>query len=126
MLDKKLVGQRIKQQRNKLGISQGALAQLIGAKDKGTIWRMEHGITTPSTDTIFALAQAFHVTADWLLSLVEEPHQLLQLSDLSDAEREAILAERRRKEGLAAELLAKAELIDEERKGSSAADDHAS
>ena len=126
MLDKKLMGQRIKQQRNRLKISQTVLAHQIGAKDKGTIWRMEKGITTPSTDSIYALAQVFHVSADWLLCLVEEPDRFMQMSDLSDAEREGVLIMRRQGERIAADILALAELLNEEREGGAAADDHAS
>jgi transcriptional regulator with XRE-family HTH domain len=60
------IGDRIKQLRSELRLSQGDLAAKLGA-DAGQISRYENGHISPSADAIVRLAQALDVSCDYLL-----------------------------------------------------------
>jgi transcriptional regulator with XRE-family HTH domain len=60
------LGERIRQLRAERGWSQGELAARLGG-DPGQISRYETGKISPSIDVVVKLAEAFDVSADYLL-----------------------------------------------------------
>ena len=65
-MNQTIIGERIRERREKLQMSQGYLAQQSGIHYM-TISRYERGRRTPSTAALVALARALGVTTDWLL-----------------------------------------------------------
>jgi transcriptional regulator with XRE-family HTH domain len=66
------IGLRVKQARERRGLSQAELARRIGASAYG-LNLLEHGATNfPRANRIFALAQELRVSADYLLGLAED------------------------------------------------------
>lgn len=62
------LGERIKELRDEMGVSQAALAVNIGATQKAVdFW--EKNVNEPKASYIFALSKYFGVTADYLLGL---------------------------------------------------------
>ncbi|HIH37300.1 MAG TPA: helix-turn-helix transcriptional regulator [Methanocellales archaeon] len=49
------------------------LAQAVGLKYKGTINQFEKMLTSPSVDTLIALADFFDVSIDYLVGRSDEP-----------------------------------------------------
>ena len=74
-LDMHVFGARLLQSRQRLGLSQSALAERSGV-GQNQISRLERG-DKPSVraDTLYALAKALGVSTDYLLGL-EVPHEL--------------------------------------------------
>lgn len=73
--------------RKKAGLSQEALAELIGVS-RQAVSKWETGDATPEVSKLSLLANAFGVTADWLLSEDEpvkegEPEPQAQVSDMA-------------------------------------------
>ncbi|WP_138752754.1 helix-turn-helix domain-containing protein [Paenibacillus sinopodophylli] len=60
------LGQRIREQRRKLGLTQPQLAETIGMS-LNTIKQLEIGRVKPSIDTLEKLSNLFGVTSDYLL-----------------------------------------------------------
>ena len=60
--------------RKKAGLSQDALAEQIGVS-RQAVSKWETGEATPEVNKLLLLAQAFHVTTDWLLSETDDPYQ---------------------------------------------------
>lgn len=60
------LGERLKAERIKKGVSQDELAKLLGV-EQSYISKLENGIKTPSNGTLIALAKYFGVTTDYLL-----------------------------------------------------------
>jgi transcriptional regulator with XRE-family HTH domain len=52
-----------------------ALAESIGIKYKGTISQFEKMITSPSVDTLIALADFFDVSLDYLVGRSDDPRR---------------------------------------------------
>jgi transcriptional regulator with XRE-family HTH domain len=68
-----MLGSRVREARERLGLSQEQLAQQI-AIERNTLWYIEAGRTKhPRADQIAALAQALQVSADYLLGLTDDP-----------------------------------------------------
>ena len=65
-LEKIFLGQRIRQQRETMGLSSNRLALTIGIT-RQSMNDIEHGKIWPSVPTLIALADALGVTTDWLL-----------------------------------------------------------
>lgn len=66
------IGNRIRKIRLKRGMSLNELTAQVEASP-GAIWRLEKGeITDPHASRIVAIAQALHVTTDYLLGLRDE------------------------------------------------------
>jgi putative transcriptional regulator len=59
------LGNRLKERRAELGLTQGELADLCLVSRK-TINTVENGIFVPSTLLALKLAAALHVTVEWL------------------------------------------------------------
>ena len=64
------MGQRIKELRTDLGISQKELASRVGVA-QNTIAQYEKGTANTSLDILFKLARVFNITADYLLGLID-------------------------------------------------------
>jgi len=86
------LGDRIKQLRTELGLSQAELAQHVGSTDARQISRYENGRITPSLDAVARLAQALDVSLDYLV-FDDQPRRPLHIDDHGLAERLAALAE---------------------------------
>lgn len=61
------LGDRMRAARQKIGISQGALAAAMGVSVI-TISRLERGVSLPSASVATALARELGVSTDWLLT----------------------------------------------------------
>jgi transcriptional regulator with XRE-family HTH domain len=68
-----LLGQRIRELRERQGMSQAALARTLGASINA-INMLEVGSTrAPHIDRLIALADLFHVSLDYLVGLTDDP-----------------------------------------------------
>lgn len=68
-----MFGQRLKVLRNKKGMLQKDLANLLRVSPS-TIGMYERGKRDPDTDTVVFLAKYFNVSTDYLLGLVDNPN----------------------------------------------------
>lgn len=85
-----IIGERIRQRRVDLNITQEDLADAIKA-DQKRIWSYETGRSQPSAMVIIDLASALDTTTDWLLGVTDNPERPLRNeADLSRFEREII------------------------------------
>jgi transcriptional regulator with XRE-family HTH domain len=89
-----LHGDRLKQLRVQKGFTHQQLAEQLGLGTK-QIWRYESGENDPTGDILRRIAQAFNVSVDYLLGLVNEPTPWLCEGDLTSKEREVLVAWRR-------------------------------
>lgn len=69
---------QLKKERNKAGLSQMALAKLLGVSQQ-TIWSWEIGRTSPDPEMLRAIADHFNITADYLLGR----NKVIQTENLS-------------------------------------------
>lgn len=67
------LGLRIKEAREKSGLTQKALAELVGIK-KGLLWKYENGRSDPETSTLIDLAWALEVDLLWLIKGADPNH----------------------------------------------------
>jgi transcriptional regulator with XRE-family HTH domain len=67
MYDKNIFSIRLKQLRELKGVSTQKLADAIGLKSKGSITQFEKTMTSPSVDTLIAIADYFNVSLDYLV-----------------------------------------------------------
>ena len=67
MYDKNIFSTRLKQLRELKGLSTQKLADAIGLKSKGSITQFEKTMTSPSVDTLVAIADYFNVSLDYLV-----------------------------------------------------------
>lgn len=65
------LGERIKKQRKKSGLSQEKLAELVGVS-RQAVTKWENGQSAPSTENLFRLAEVFGTTVDMLLNSDEK------------------------------------------------------
>ena len=87
-------GDRLKWIREKRGLTQEELNQRLGFGGTQT-YRYETGRADPSTEVLGRLATELGVTTDWLLGLVDEPHEHITMENLSPTEHALISAYRR-------------------------------
>lgn len=86
----------IKDRRKELGLSQEALAEIVGVSQR-QISKYETGQSDLSAETLNSLADALDTTADYLLGRIEKPERPLRGEyDLDDVEREAVMILRSR------------------------------
>ena len=83
-----MIGQRIKQRRLQLGISQQELADVLRSSQQ-QINRYENDKNSPSGDVIVKIARVLDTSADWLLGLTDEIKPVRDAT-LSDIEQELI------------------------------------
>lgn len=86
------LGDRIKELRTELGLSQTELAQRVGTGDARQISRYENGRITPSLDAIARIAQALDVSLDYLV-FDDHPRRPLHVADHGLSDRLTALAE---------------------------------
>lgn len=67
-----MFGERLKQLRESLGLSQRELARLVGISPPN-ISRYESGKITPTEDVIRQIAEKLSVSTDYLLGLTDDP-----------------------------------------------------
>ena len=72
MFSKQLFGQRILELRNSRNETQTALAELLGI-GKSQISEIENGRHTTSAERIALICEHYHVSADYLLGLTDDP-----------------------------------------------------
>ncbi|GEM_PF-3133905 len=65
------LGERIKEQRKKSGLSQERVAELVGVS-RQSVTKWESGQSAPSTENLFKLAEIFGTTVDMLLDIPDE------------------------------------------------------
>lgn len=85
--------QKLKEEREKKGFSQKQISSIIGIS-ASMISSYESGQRTPSILVLAKYAQALSVSTDYLIGIKTEieEHNLLDLSDLSKKEKEAVRA----------------------------------
>ena len=66
------IGQRIAQKRDRLGMSQEALAERLGVS-RQAVSKWESGASVPDTENVVALSRLFGVSVGWLLGVEEPP-----------------------------------------------------
>ena len=69
---KKVLAERLKEMRERSGLSQADLAGVVGSSNY-QISRYEAGVIAPSAETLFALAEALRCSTDFLLGRAEVP-----------------------------------------------------
>lgn len=67
------IGERIKNQRESLGMTQSELGEKIGVTGVA-IMRYEKGLRSPKIDIIQRIAEALEITPDYLVGFTREPH----------------------------------------------------
>lgn len=75
-------GTILKELRARAGLTQQQLADKLRLS-KATVSYYEQALRSPSPEVLIKLAEAFHVTTDYLLGL-ESKRRILDVSDLSD------------------------------------------
>lgn len=75
---KEKMPERIKKCREGISLKQTELAEKIGICDGVTISKWERGLLKPGRDKIIAMSKLFHVTADYLLGLTDDPKMFVQ------------------------------------------------
>lgn len=80
-------GDRLKELREKTGLSQDDLADRLGI-GHAQMNRYEQGKNDPGTEILVALARELNTTTDYLLGLVDKPSQQFRLTDLTPDERQ--------------------------------------
>jgi len=76
------LGERIRSQRNRSGLSQERVAELVGVS-RQAVTKWESGQSAPSTENLFRLAEVFGTTVDMLPDMPAE-------KNLASADREQI------------------------------------
>ena len=61
--------ERLKEARIKSGMTQGQVAEAMGAKSRNSYIQYETGRRLPGFEQLIQFAQLFNVSADWLLGL---------------------------------------------------------
>ncbi len=77
MFSKELFGQRVLEQRKKHGETQKELAHVVGVGDTQIIG-IEHGRNTTTAERIALICEHYHVSADYLLGLTDDPEPKYQ------------------------------------------------
>lgn len=82
-----MIAERIKNLREKNGITQSELAKLLGiTRSSVNAWEM--GISVPSTQYLVELANTFHISTDYILGLDET--STINVSGLSNEDIELL------------------------------------
>ena len=82
-----MIGERIKDLREKLNMTQTALARRLGlSRSAVNAWEM--GVSIPSVPYLLQLSELFRVSVDYLLG--RSQREMVDLSDLSCEEKQVI------------------------------------
>ena len=90
-----ILGNRIRERRTALGISQAELAEAAGYSQKGMISRVEQGKVNITMDKVIKIADYLKVSVPDLLrdeSAKQEPHQVV-VEELNDDIRSELIGE---------------------------------
>ena len=82
-MDAKIIGENIKSVRKNNGKNQIAFASEIGIT-QSTLSSYESGNTLPSLEVLYAIADTFKVSTDWLLGLSTQGSDIKTMSDVCD------------------------------------------
>jgi transcriptional regulator with XRE-family HTH domain len=82
---------RIKLLRDQSHHSMDSFSEFLGIS-KSQIYRWERGESEPSAQLLADLSRKLGVTADYLLGLVDKPHQMLAEEELTPGERKVLMA----------------------------------
>ena len=77
-------GTMLKELRRRAGLTQKELADKLGLS-KAAVSYYEQSLRSPSPEVLIKIAEAFHVTTDYLLGL-ESKRQTLDVTDLPDTD----------------------------------------
>ena len=80
------LGERIKERRQKSGMSQEKVAEFIGVSRQG-VTKWEADISMPNTENLFTLAEIFGTTVDDLMNGEKEMSDAEQLYRLQQEDR---------------------------------------
>lgn len=83
-----LIDERIKELRNKIGLTQKELAKRIGVT-RNTVNSWEMALSAPSCNYLAELSKVFGVSADHLLNL--DDGVKIDISDLNEREQEMVM-----------------------------------
>ena len=72
-MNEKIIGIRVKQLREKTGLSQAKLAKVLGVVSQPVIARYEIGDCFPSYPVLIKIADYFNVSTDYLLGRTDNP-----------------------------------------------------
>ena len=75
MFSKQLFGERLKECRIQAGKTQSQLGEVLSVY-KSRISDMEKGINTTTAEKIALICEHYHISADYLLGLVDDPKPL--------------------------------------------------
>ena len=82
-----MIGERIKDMREKLNMTQTALARRLGlSRSAVNAWEM--GVSIPSVPYLLQLSELFRVSVDYLLG--RSQREMVDISDLSCEEKQVI------------------------------------
>lgn len=91
-----MIGDRIKERRTVLGITQTDLAEMVGYKTKVSISKIESNQRDVPRDKIVPLAEALRCDVDYLLELDGEPEStkeaiLIEVNHMDEKKKEELL-----------------------------------
>jgi len=84
-VDKEKFAKRLKQSREKVGISQKELAAKLGVK-RSTVGSWESAHRSPEIEKAYGIAEALNVSVDYLLCRSDDP-KLKQIKESGDLEK---------------------------------------
>jgi transcriptional regulator with XRE-family HTH domain len=84
-----VLGNRIHDRREQLGLTQEQLGDLIG-KDQKQVWRYETGKQIPSAETLVMLARALETSTDYLVGFSDTVKPISSLDELDVVELEIL------------------------------------
>lgn len=87
-------GDRLKQERERRGLSQQELADRARSS-QSQIWKYENGTSDPTGDVLARMARELECSVDYLLGLVDDRQGHVKVKDLSPEESELLAAYRR-------------------------------
>lgn len=99
------IGERIKQIRAELGLSQAELGEMAGGVSKSAVSQWERGLTSPERDALMALRRKRGISPDWIIHgkgemfepvrhpTDDEAELLTAWGELLESERARMLAE---------------------------------
>ena len=76
MMNEKIVGIRLKQLRERIGLSQAKFAKVLGGVSQPVIARYETGDCFPSYSVLIKIADYFNLSTDYLLGRTDSIHAL--------------------------------------------------
>lgn len=79
---KKEIGEKIKEKREKMNLSQEQLAEKLGYKSKTSIHKVEQGMTDLPQSKIVEFAKALNTTPAYLMGWTDEKNEVVHMKDV--------------------------------------------